>query len=79
MTLLTLAASVEPSSSDRRKSMDEKELIQMEIGQYKLELAGSDYKVLKYLEGQLSEDEYLEIKEKRIEWRKRINELEERL
>jgi len=59
--------------------MDEKELIQMEIGQYKLELAGSDYKVLKYLEGQLSEDEYLEIKEKRIEWRKRINELEERL
>lgn len=59
--------------------MDEKELIQMEIGQCKLELAGSDYKVLKYLEGQLSDDEYLEIKEKRIEWRNRINELEERL
>ena len=59
--------------------MDEKELIQMVIGQCKLELAGSDYKVLKYLEGQLSEDEYLEIKEKRIEWRNRINELEERL
>lgn len=59
--------------------MDEKELIQMEIGQCKLELAGSDYKVLKYLEGQLSEDEYLEIKEKRIAWRERINELEELL
>lgn len=59
--------------------MEENELTMIEIGQCKLELAGSDYKVMKYLEGQLSEDEYLEIKEKRIEWRNRINELEEQL
>ena len=43
----------------------------------KQKLADSDYKVLKYLEGELSQEEYDEIVAARKEWRRKINELEE--
>jgi hypothetical protein len=42
-------------------------------------LSDSDYKALKFFEGELSEEEYLPIKQQRSEWRKLINELEVRL
>lgn len=54
-------------------------LIKEQISQLKIKLADSDYKILKYLEGELSQEEYDEIVAKRKEWRKEINELEEQL
>jgi hypothetical protein len=47
------------------------------ILELKKKLAESDYKLMKYLEGELTEEEYLPIKEQRKRWRKEINELEE--
>ena len=59
--------------------MEEKELIEMKIGQLKLELDGSDYKAIKYAEGLLTAEEYEPIRQQRQEWRKQINELEKAL
>ena len=39
-------------------------------------LRNSDYRVLKYIEGHIGEDEYASIKAERQTWRLRINELE---
>ena len=47
-----------------------------EINELKQKLADTDYQALKYAEGQISEEEYLPIKEQRQAWRDRINELE---
>ena len=51
------------------QSKEIKELIQ--------KLSDTDYKAIKYAEGQISEEEYQPIKEERQAWRDRINELEE--
>lgn len=56
-----------------------KNQIENEITQYKELLNNSDYKVLKYIEGCLEQNEYNEIKTQRQEWRNKINELEEML
>lgn len=48
-----------------------------EIQELKQKLSDTDYKAIKYAEGQMSEDEYQPIKEERQAWRNRINELEE--
>lgn len=50
-----------------------------EINALKSLLADTDYKAIKYAEGQIPETEYAEIKEKRAAWRLRINEIEELL
>ena len=47
-----------------------------EIQKLKKLLEESDYKLLKYMDGELSEQEYLPIKEQRKNWRNQINELE---
>lgn len=47
-----------------------------EISNLKSLLRQSDYKVLKYIEGQLSYTDFEEIKLQRQTWRDRINELE---
>ena len=39
-------------------------------------LAETDYKAIKYAEGELSADEYAPTKQQRIEWRAKINELQ---
>ena len=39
-------------------------------------LADTDYKVMKYIEGQITEEEYNSIKAQRQSWRDEINELE---
>lgn len=40
------------------------------------ELARTDYKLYKYMDGSLSEEDYAPIKAQRQAWRDRINELE---
>lgn len=50
-----------------------------EITALKMLLSGTDYKCLKYAEGALAEEEYAETKQQRAEWRRKINELEEKL
>lgn len=51
----------------------------IEIESLKQKLAYTDYKAIKYAEGQLSEEEYTSIKAERQAWRNKINELEIKL
>ena len=57
----------------------EKDNIIAEIEQCKAQLASTDYQCLKYVEGELTEDEYAPIRELRKQLRKQINELEDSL
>ncbi|MDE7329968.1 MAG: hypothetical protein K2N30_02570 [Clostridia bacterium] len=50
-----------------------------EIAEMKSKLMQTDYQAIKFAEGEMSEAEYAEVKEKRRAWRERINELEELL
>ena len=54
----------------------QEELNAVEIERLKAELASTDYKCLKYVDGALSEEEYAETKAYRAELRQRINELQ---
>ena len=54
----------------------QKQLAEIEINELKKKLSESDYKAIKYAEGQMSEKEYEPIKAERQEWRDRINFLE---
>lgn len=49
---------------------------QGEINALKQLLSNTDYQAIKYSEGEMSEEEYAPIHEKRKAWRERINELE---
>lgn len=49
---------------------------EQEIEILKQKLKDTDYKAIKYAEGQLSEEEYASTKAERQSWRERINELE---
>ena len=53
-----------------------KDQYRLEITQLKKQLGDSDYKAIKYAEGQISEEEYSEIKSERQGYRDRINYLE---
>jgi hypothetical protein len=53
-----------------------KDQYRLEITQLKKALSDTDYKALKYAEGQISESEYSEIKSERQGYRDRINYLE---
>ena len=53
-----------------------KDQYRIEITQLKKLLSASDYKAIKYAEGQISEEEYSEIKSERQGYRDRINYLE---
>jgi NAD+--asparagine ADP-ribosyltransferase len=48
----------------------------LEIQQLKKQLSDTDYKAIKYAEGQISEEEYASIRAERQSYRDRINELE---
>lgn len=52
------------------------ETVEEKIAKLKLELASTDYKCLKYVDGALTDKEYAEIKAHRAELREQINELE---
>ncbi len=54
----------------------QEELNAVEIERLKSELASTDYKCLKYVDGALTEEEYAEVKAYRAELRRQINELE---
>ena len=49
------------------------------ISELKQKLQETDYKAIKYAEGELSEEEYAETKAQRRAWREEINKLEEEL
>jgi hypothetical protein len=53
-----------------------KDQYRLEITQLKKQLSDTDYKAIKYAEGQISESEYASVKELRQRYRDRINELE---
>ena len=53
-----------------------KQIAENEINRLKRMLAETDYKAIKYAEGELSADEYAPTKQQRIEWRAKINELQ---
>lgn len=55
------------------------ENIMNDINIYQQLLSNTDYKALKYSEGVLPEEDYIDIKVKRVEWRMKINELQEEL
>lgn len=59
--------------------MNENIEIQGEINALKQLLTNSDYQAIKHSEGEMSEEEYAAIREKRKTWRTRINELEKLL
>lgn len=58
------------------KPPTQEEINAMEVERLKSELASTDYKCLKYVDGAISESEYAEVKAYRAELRARINELE---
>lgn len=53
-----------------------KDQYRLEIQQLKKALSDTDYKAIKYAEGQISESEYSSVKAERQSYRDRINELE---
>lgn len=58
--------------------VDEMAKINKQIYDLKQKLTQTDYKAIKYSEGWLTDEEYAEVKVQRQEWRKKINELEEK-
>lgn len=58
------------------KPPTQEELNAIEVERLKSELASTDYKCLKYVDGALSDEEYAETKAYRASLRARINELE---
>lgn len=57
----------------------DKSLVRNKINLLKLYLKRTDYKAIKYAEGELTESEYAETKAMRKSWRNEINELEKKL
>lgn len=53
-----------------------KDQYRLEITQLKKQLSDTDYKAIKYAEGQISEEEYASVKAERQGYRDRINYLE---
>ena len=62
--------------TDEEVKADEATEINRQIRELKQKLFDTDYKAIKYAEGLLTDEEYVEIKIQRELWRKRINELE---
>ena len=65
------------------KAVSEKQMAiskcQFKIGTLKSKLQATDYKAIKYAEGELSAEEYAETLEQRRAWRADINALEEEI
>ena len=51
----------------------------IQIMELKIKLKETDYKAIKYAEGELSAEEYAETKAQRRAWREEINKLEEEI
>ena len=61
---------------DEPHELTESEKKELKIMKLKSELASTDYKTLKWVDGALSDDEYAEVRAYRAELRQRINELQ---
>lgn len=59
--------------------MTERELLIGEMNALKSQLCDTDYKALKYAEGEITVEDYAETKANRQTWRARINAIEEEL
>ena len=70
---------VEYKKTKEDLTVEARQKIQDEIGRIKSLLSGTDYKAIKYAEGELSEEDFSPIREQRREWRNQINELEKLL
>lgn len=55
---------------------EQKKALKRRIIETKLKLRQTDYKAIKYAEGELSETEYAPVREQRRAWRAEINALE---
>ena len=55
---------------------EEQKIKNTKIAELKYKLSQTDYQAIKYAEGQLSEEEYAQIKVQRQAWRDEINLLE---
>lgn len=64
------------SELEKETIEQQNEEIRFKIYDLKSELAATDYKALKYVEGEISEEDYAETKEFRKALRAKINELE---
>ena len=60
----------------KTQEMKDRENAIQEIATLKKQLSDTDYKAIKYAEGQLTEEDYASVKELRQSYRDRINELE---
>ena len=61
------------------KKKREKYLVESDIAIRKQMLTQTDYQAIKYAEGEISEEEYAEVKTQRAAWRAEINSLEAEL
>ena len=57
-------------------SIEDKRRVSKRISELKTNLVITDYKAIKYAEGEISEEEYGPIREQRRAWRVEINTLE---
>ena len=69
----------ELSTRDDFKRQHEKNVIKFQIKSLKSQLAATDYQVMKYAEGWISEEDYAPIKAQRQSLRDQINALEAQL
>ena len=64
---------------ERFEETPRREWVEDRIHELKRLLADSDYKAIKFAEGQITEEEFAPIRAQRQAWRSEINELEEEL
>lgn len=63
---------------DLRDLENLKDFPKLQIEILKNALAETDYKAIKFMEGEITEEEFAPVRAQRKEWRERINELEVR-
>ena len=61
----------------KTQEMKDRDNAIQEITQLKKQLSNTDYKAIKFAEGQLTEEEYSATRSQRASWRARINKLQE--
>ena len=60
----------------KTQEMIDRENAIQEIAQLKKQLSDTDYKAIKFAEGEINPEDYLPIKNQRAEWRAKINQLQ---
>lgn len=64
-------------NADKYNSRKQKEIAEPRIRELKQLLASQDYKTIKYMQGELTEEEFAEVKAQCKYWRDEINKLEQ--